>query len=416
MLKKIIRGFVVIYAIITLTMLVAWSVRIVMINGKLFPDKLSNFIMGFASFPSNIYHTLFPNTVPYDIFDQRLITDSVSANGITLYARKSSFASTNLLISTLKSKDQVEFKIISVPNGKEVKSWQIPLQYEQEFMKKDFKLRFAHPLMFNDSTILIKEPTVPCMLALSKNNQIKWIDTNYIFHHSIEIQDDSTIWVPSIAKDFKHYLIPDFKHSAICAIDPRNGKIKFIKSVADILVENGYVDLLNLGYENDGLHLNDIQPALSSSKYWEKGDLMISLRHRNTVLIYRPKTNKIIWLKTGPWLAQHDCDFIDNKTIMVFGNDILRQKNDSLINGHNEIYFYDFEKDKITKPYNKVMRQLAIKTKAEGRCDLLANGDLFIDESNLGKLYIINKDGLKMTYAERYDKNHVKMLNWVRPF
>ena len=99
---------------------------------------------------------------------------------------------------------------------------------------------------------------------------------------------------------------------------------------------------------------------------------------------------------------------------MVFGNDLLRQK-DSLINGHNDIYFYDFEKNEITTPYTKIMKQLGIKTKTQGRCDLLSNGDLFIDESNNGKLYIINKDSLKMIYTERYDKNHIKMFNWVRP-
>jgi hypothetical protein len=191
--------------------------------------------------------------------------------------------------------------------------------------------------------------------------------------------------------------------------------VKFNKSIADILIENGYQSLLDIYYEDDAIHLNDVQPASSSTKYWEKGDLLISMRHRNTVALYRPSTNKIIWLKTGPWLAQHDCDFVDEKTIMVFGNDILRGKNDTLINGQNDIYFYDFEKNEISKPYNKVMKQVGIKTKTQGRSDLLNNGDLFIDESENGKLYIINKDSLKMIYTERFDKNHIKMFNWVRP-
>ena len=100
---------------------------------------------------------------------------------------------------------------------------------------------------------------------------------------------------------------------------------------------------------------------------------------------------------------------------MIFGNDVLRGKRDSLINGHNDIYFYDFEKDEISKPYTQVMKKAGIKTKTEGRCDLLSNGDLFIDETNNGKLYIINKDSVKMIYTERFDKNHIKMFNWVRP-
>jgi hypothetical protein len=141
----------------------------------------------------------------------------------------------------------------------------------------------------------------------------------------------------------------------------------------------------------------------------------MSMRSRNSIMLYRPKTNKIIWIKTGPWLAQHDCDFVDGKTIMIFGNDVLWNKNSLLVNGHNDIYFYDFEKKEVIKPYTNLMKKIGIKTISEGRCDILSNGDLFIDESNNGKLYVINKDNLKMIYTERYDKNHIKMFNWVRP-
>ena len=398
-----------------LVLLTTWSVWHIMDNGKWIPTPFSRFIINFASFPSHVYHTLVPGSVPYNIFDPRQITDSTSQDGIKLFTNNTNIASTYLLISTFKSTSEIEFKLRQVPSGRLIKNWYLPKELENEvFNQSDAKPRFSHTLMLKDSSLILKETEKKILLSLSKDNKINWIDTNLIFHHSTEYQDDSTIWIPSIEKNAGSFNIPDFKHDAVCAVDPRNGKIKFIKSVADILVENGYKYLLDLGYEDDGIHLNDIEPALYSSKYWNKGDIMLSLRHRNTVLIYRPKTNKIIWLRTGPWLAQHDCDFVDGKTIMIFGNDILRPK-DSVINGHNDIYFYDFEKALISKPYTKVMKQVGIKTKSEGRCDLLANGDLFIDESNNGKLYIINKDSLKMIYTERYDKNHIKMFNWVRP-
>ena len=50
------------------------------------------------------------------------------------------------------------------------------------------------------------------------------------------------------------------------------------------------------GYLDDGLHLNDIQPALTDSPYWKKGDLFLSLRHKSLILLYRPSTGKIIWM------------------------------------------------------------------------------------------------------------------------
>lgn len=415
-MKKIIRVFIKVYAIFMLVLLTTWSVWHIMDNGKWIPQPISTFIIDFASFPSHFYHTLVPGSVPYNIFDPRQITDSTSENGVKLFTDSSNLSKTHLLISTFQSSTEIEQKLISIPDGKLIKKWEIPQNQEINFLfESNNNGRSQHTFMTKDSSIIIKNAQEKGLISFSKNKKINWIDTNLIFHHSTEYQDDSTIWIPSIEKNARSFNIPDFRHDAVCAVDPRDGKIKFIKSVADILVENGYRNLLEIGYENDGLHLNDIQPALYSSKYWNKGDIMLSLRHRNTVLIYRPKTNKIIWLKTGPWLAQHDCDFVDEKTIMIFGNDILRTKRDTLINGHNDIYFYNFEKDEVSKPYTKVMKQIGVKTKSEGRCDLLANGDLFIDESNNGKLYIINKDSLKMIYTERYDKNHIKMFNWVRP-
>jgi hypothetical protein len=415
MKNKFVKIFIKLYLLLIIILAIAWPVWHIMDNGKLIPEPLAKFIINFASFPSNVYHTFSPTSVPYNIFDARQITDTTSQDGIKLFTDSSNFSSTNLLISTILSGSEVEVKLIRIPDGKLIKTWGFPGNFEEKVMNKFAeKPRLNHPLMLKDSSIILKESEINLVFSLSKANKINWVDTNLIFHHSIEQENDSTIWIPTVEKNPSHYKMSGFRQDAICAIDPRNGKVKFIKSVADILVENGYQSLLDVYYEDDAIHLNDIQPAMYSSKFWKKGDLLISMRHRNSVALYRPSTNKILWLKTGPWLAQHDCDFVDGKTIMVFGNDLLRQK-DSFINGHNDIYFYDFEKNEITKPYTKVLKQLGIKTKSEGRCDLLSNGDLFIDESNNGKLYIINKDSVKMIYTERYDKNHIKMFNWVRP-
>jgi hypothetical protein len=416
MVKKIIRVFIISYSIFISILFTAWSVWHIMDNGKMIPQPIAKGILAFAEFPSHIYHTLVPTSVPYNIFDPRQITDSTSKDGITLFTESSNFSSTALLISTFLSSKKFVVKLVGVPNGSLIKQWDFNADESlSSMLNKEENNRLVHPLMTKDSSIIIKNANGN-LISIDINNKLKWIDSSTKHHHSIEFENDSTVWTPAIAKNFKYYKIDSFSHDAICAIDPRNGKVKFIKSVPDMLIENGYQSLLDLYYENDAIHLNDIQPAMYSSKFWKKGDLLISMRHRNTVALYRPSTNKILWLKTGPWLAQHDCDFVDGKTIMIFGNDLLRGQHKSpLINGHNDIYFYDFEKNEVTKPYTKVMKKLGIKTISEGRCDLLTNGDLFVDETNYGKLYIINKDSLKMTYTERYDKNHIKMFNWVRP-
>ena len=68
---------------------------------------------------------------------------------------------------------------------------------------------------------------------------------------------------------------------------------------------------VNLAFiDTDPFHLNDIEPVLKSSCYWKKGDVFISLRNRSMIFLYRLKTNKIIWYKTGITSQQHDIDII----------------------------------------------------------------------------------------------------------
>ncbi len=398
-----------------LVLFTAWSVWHIMDNGKVFPAPISKFIISFASFPGHVYHTLVPTSTAYNIFDPRQLTDTTSKDGVNLISNESGLSSTRLLISTFESRNRFEIKLLNIPDGKMIKKWNLNdnIIKRTNFIEQA-TLNFQHPLLTKDSSVIVIRNN-GTLFSLNKFNRFNWVNKDYYFHHSLEQENDSTIWVCATVKESKQYNIEGFVHEAICSIDPRNGKVKYIMSVADILIENGLKYLLEIGYENGGIHLNDIEPAPRSSKYWEKGDLLMSMRSRNSIMLYRPTTNKIIWIKTGPWLAQHDCDFVDGKTIMIFGNDVLWNKNSLLVNGHNDIYFYDFEKKEVIKPYTNLMKKIGIKTLSEGRCDILSNGDLFIDESNNGKLYIINKDSLKMIYTERYDKNHIKMFNWVRP-
>ena len=74
---------------------------------------------------------------------------------------------------------------------------------------------------------------------------------------------------------------------------------------------------------NDPLHINDIEIARESNGFWERGDLVFSARAPDLVFIFRPSTGKVVWQKRGPWLRQHDPDFLEDGRISVFGNDFI---------------------------------------------------------------------------------------------
>jgi hypothetical protein len=259
------------------------------------------------------------------------------------------------------------------------------------------------------------------LIKVDSNSRVQWINKDR-FHHSIEKEDENTIWTcTTIEPLLKNKQLPQNVNlstfgDAITKVDIRNGKILFRKTILSIIQESNLNEILFSGtIEDDLIHLNDIQPALYNTKYWEKGDLLISIRHKSTILLYRPSTNKILWHKIGPWLNQHDCDFYGESKITLFGNDVVRYNwGDDFINGTSNQYVFDFATNEVSKPYHKLFADYQIKTATEGRSDILTNDDLFVDESNYGRIIIGSKETPKVIYAERIDKKTIKMFNWVR--
>ena len=140
--------------------------------------------------------------------------------------------------------------------------------------------------------------------------------------------------------------------------------------------------------------------------------IAIDIFHRGINL---NNTKKIIWLKTGPWNFQHDCDFISDTEIGVFGNDVTDFKGKSyLIKGHNNQYIYNFSTNEISTPYTKMFKQGKIKTLTEGRSRILPDGQLLVEETNYGRILFGDKNGITGEYVNRLDKNHISMLSWSR--
>jgi hypothetical protein len=330
-----------------------------------------------------------------------------------------------LLLPTYdKKENQSVVKLIRLADQKVIYEWKpdfdqikkIPFKENngwQKYNKSVFNT--THPLLSPDGSVVFHSLESP-LVKIDKNSKILWI-LNGGFNHSLEHDAEGDIWVASTPGHSKSFsFLDNYDDNAITKVSP-NGKILFKKSVAEILLENGYRGLLlgTGGYSKDLIHINDIQPALSTTNYWMKDDLLISLRSISTVLLYRPATNKIIWLKTGPWLRQHDVDFIDSRRIGVFGNNIIQNElNVKLIDGHNEEYIYDFKTDAITTPYTEFLKNAKVSTPFEGRSDILANGDLFIEETGKFRLLRGDSKSIKWQFVSSIDQSSVSALSWTR--
>jgi hypothetical protein len=74
----------------------------------------------------------------------------------------------------------------------------------------------------------------------------------------------------------------------------------------------------------DVLHTNSVKVlgrALAPRfPMFKEGDVLVSIRQLNALVVLDPKTGAVTWAAQGPWKAQHDAQFLDNGHLLIFDN------------------------------------------------------------------------------------------------
>lgn len=343
------------------------------------------------------------------------------------------------LLTGYRSDGDVVIELVDLQSGKSIKKWFPDIgeitkrtKKENEFLESDWSVTaIVHPLMLKDSSVVFG--TWQSAVKINADSEIDWFRADYKCHHAIEKDHEGNLWfsgrrhMTKLKGLLKDDLLDEekihFIDDLVMKINPENSKVLFEKSVIELLTENNLGHLIdgNGYYDLDPIHLNDVQPALSDGEYWKKGDLLLSLRHISVVLLYRPSENKVLWHRRGPWLSQHDADFVDKNKISILGNQIYRGEygvlDSEYINNpspFNSVFVYNFAKDSISEPYKKFIEAEKIKTITEGRSEILPNGDLFIEETNFGRLFIGDTLLKKMSFSKRLNEEKIASLYWSR--
>lgn len=376
-----------------------------------------------------------------------LVKNTKSEDGFTSFNNKSSNNYPRMLVGYKTAKYGSNVDLVDINTGNVLKTWSPDNETLFQNAYNDLNPRkppsgqsdvyYLHPLMLKDSSLLIAAQLTSLLAKIDKNNEVLWLKNDRTYHHSLELDADGNVYscsrpfesaqydfLPADYNSYKNILMDDH----ITQLNPDKGDILFDKSVIAILLENGYENVL-LGkgqVTSDLIHLNDIQPAMTSTDYWEKGDLLVSCRNLSTVFLYRPSTNKILWLKTAPWYNQHDADFHGQDKIVVFGNNDIREESKGILSvgnlnlffsnkrSHNEVYVYNFATDSIATPYTQLLKDEEIATLTSGRSEILSNGDLFVEDTNHGRIVIGDSITKKIEYVKRHDKDYISSLYWSR--
>jgi hypothetical protein len=302
---------------------------------------------------------------------------------------------------------------------------------------------FKELILFNGSKSISKAPRIinPLLTAdgglvfngmgsqlvkIDKCSNPSWVVDDYLYHHSINEGAENTIAVPihvfPYVIDAKYTgSNPENYLSDGIAIVSNNGRLLYKKSISELFIEKGMEHLLFASagrtgeFKYDPIHLNSIKPVMESGKFWEKGDLFLSLRGLSMLILYRPSTNEIIWKDSGKTFQQHDIEILDDHRISIFNNNSRDFFVGNRVDGHNSVLIYDFESGLYSSHLGTAFMENDIRTVTEGKASILTNGDVFVEETNYGRTLYIESDGrLKWTHLNSSKDGKVFAVNWSR--
>lgn len=169
--------------------------------------------------------------------------------------------------------------------------------------------------------------------------------------------------------------------------------------------------------EGDALHLNHIE-VLSEElapafPMFRAGDLMVSLRRLNMLMVIDPATETVRWAHVGPWLRQHDPHFEPSGRILLYDNRTIENyghEQDGRPAYASRILEFD--------PASLQVKVLYEGSRAEpfyvfrmGKNQRLPNGNVLVTEPDPGRVFEITPEGqIVWQFINGYDERRVAII------
>lgn len=239
-------------------------------------------------------------------------------------------------------------------------------------------------------------------------------------HHSLEPSRAGGLWVPAAeyvdTTDVNAFqpLVPPYLDHTILELGPDGTVLREI-SLLDVFFSN---DLQALLFANgsqrvappqeDPLHLNDIEELPDSLAddfpMFDAGDLLLSMRDLNLVMVLDPDDGEVKWHRTGPWIRQHDPDW-GHGTITVYNNNT--DDAGGAIFGGSNIIQVDPASGQVPVIYGNEPGE-AFYSQVRGKHQWLPNGNLLVTEHGAGRFFEVSAEGrLVWEFVNRYDADRI---------
>ncbi|MDA0666837.1 MAG: aryl-sulfate sulfotransferase [Planctomycetota bacterium] len=258
---------------------------------------------------------------------------------------------------------------------------------------------WGHVELLKDGSIVVptKEEDGSFLVKLNWNNELVWRQP-IPAHHDVEVLPDGSLSTLS----FQRRMLP----SISTEIEVRDELIVQMSAAGEVQAEYSLVDLLDSSpdweWETVEPHLLSRDKSIidlvhSNSVAWMQsgwearnplftpGNVMVSMRHQNRVVILRPETGELLWqFGLGEISGQHDATVLESGHILMFDNGLSR--------GWSRAIEVDPNTKEIVWQWAAAEKE-AFYTAGRGAAQRLENGNTLLLESDRGHAVEVTSAG-----------------------
>ena len=259
-------------------------------------------------------------------------------------------------------------------------------------------------------------------------------------HHSVERAEGGGFWVGGRRMlEISPYppFEPPFHEDTILRVGD-DGKVLSEHSVVRLFYDNGLEPVLTatgrpfvegMEWPREIVHLNKIEELTSDIApgfpQFEAGDLALSFRDQNLVMVVDAQATRVKWWRIGPWLRQHDPEFRRDGRIVVFNNNVHA----TAFGDKHPYYKVPLSAPQATNIvaidpasgasqviYGSAPGQELLSV-IKGKVDVTANGGLLITEAQGGRVRETNEAGAVVwEYINRLNATEVAEIGEARVY
>lgn len=273
------------------------------------------------------------------------------------------------------------------------------------------------------------------LVKLDRCGGVQW-KLAHMTHHSVEPATGGGYWVPGR----RHHdaggrspfppFVPPFSEDLILRVSA-DGVIVSSLSVPGLFYANGLVAVLTATggdfrkgrvWDHEIVHLNKISELDAGRAVafpmFRAGDLLLSLREHNLVMVVDPDAGKIRWWQIGPWVRQHDPQFGSDGKLTVFNNNAYKDglngyRSDPSLPRTTNILAMDPVTREVNVRYGGRPGQEMLSV-LRGKQHETGQG-LFVTESEAGRAFEVDGAGnVIWEYVNRYDDENVAEITEAR--